>query len=140
MDVAVEITTRHLSADKVIQSVLTPSAGGTVIFIGTVRNSSKGVPRVSRVHLEAAKDLARSDLLRIARKAKSKYHICKLAVHHRIGRLGVGDVILVIAVSAPHRKAAFSACRFTIDELKKSTPIWKKEYGSHGSIWVTPER
>ncbi len=140
MDVAVDITTRQISVEKVIRSVFTPSAGGSVVFIGTVRNSSKGVHRVTAIELEAAKDLARIDLLRIARAAKSKFGISKLTIHHRIGRIRVGGVILVIAVSAPHRKAAFSACRFVIDELKKSTPIWKKEHGSHGSVWVVPER
>jgi len=140
MSVTVEIAARRISVDKTVKSVLSPSAGGTVVFIGTVRNSSKGAPKVSRIELEAARDLAGSDLLRIARKAESRFGISKLAVRHRIGRIGVGEVILVIAVSASHRKAAFSACRFVIDELKKSTPIWKKEYGSHGSVWVTPER
>lgn len=140
MHSAVEITTRRISVDKVVKSVFSPSAGGTVVFIGTVRSSSKGMPKVTRIELETARDLAKSDLLRIARKAESRYGISKLTVHHRVGRIGVGEVILIIAVSAPHRKAAFSACRFVIDELKKSTPIWKKEYGSHGSLWVTPER
>lgn len=110
------------------------------MFIGTVRSSSKGVARVTRIELEAASALARRDLLRIAHEARSMFGISKLTIHHRIGRIKVGGVILVIAVSAPHRKAAFSACRFVIDELKKSTPIWKKEFGSHGSLWVTPER
>jgi molybdopterin synthase catalytic subunit len=140
MDILVEVTSRRISVDRIVKSVFTDSAGGTVVFIGTVRNSSKGVPKVTGVELEAARDLARADLLRISRKAISTYDISRLAVQHRVGRLSVGDVILVIAVSAPHRKAAFSACRFVIDELKKSTPIWKKEFGTRGSAWVVPER
>lgn len=139
MDPVVDVTSHRISVDKVIKSVMDESAGGTVVFIGSVRNRSRGMQRVTRIELESAKDLARADLLRISKKARANFGISRIAIRHRVGRLAVGDVILVVAVSAPHRRAAFAACRYIIDELKKSTPIWKKEFGPRGSIWVQPE-
>ena len=88
------------------------------------------------MELEAATDLAEADLKRIAKESAKKFDLVRVAIRHRIGRLSVGDVIVVIAVSAPHRKDAFRACRFIIDELKKTTPIWKKEFTSDNAYWV----
>ncbi len=88
------------------------------------------------MELEAATDLAEADLKRIANESAKKFDLVRVAVRHRIGRLSIGDVIVVIAVSAPHRKDAFRACRFIIDELKKTTPIWKKEFCGSKHRWV----
>lgn len=90
--------------------------------------------------LEAAEDLAREDIERIARAAKRRFNVAQIAVSHRVGSLGLGDVIVIIAVGATHRKDAFAACRFVIDELKKSTPIWKKELGPGWERWVKGEQ
>ena len=139
MDVDVRITRSVISAGSILKSVLSDDAGGIVVFIGTVRNSSRGLTKVTGIELEGAEELAKEDLLTISRKATSRFEVSKLAVRHRLGRIGVGEVIVVIAVSAPHRKDAFAACRYVIDELKKSTPIWKKEYGTSGSRWVEYE-
>lgn len=109
-----------------------------MVFIGTVRDKSDG-RRVSKMELEAADDMARDDLARICKEASKKDDVSKMAVVHRVGMLDVGDVIIVIAVSAPHRKEAFSACRHVIDELKKTTPIWKKELDGKSSRWVDGE-
>jgi molybdopterin synthase catalytic subunit len=136
--VTVRISRRPISVGKVIDSVRTKSAGGLVVFIGTVRDKSDG-RRVSKMELEAADDMARNDLARICKEASKKDDVSKMAVVHRIGMLDVGDVIIVIAVSAPHRKEAFSACRHVIDELKKTTPIWKKELDGKSSRWVDGE-
>ena len=140
MSVTVSITKGPLSLTSISKHVQADEAGGTVIFVGTVRNSSEGMKKVTAIELEAAEELAKKDLLRIACKAESRYKLSKLAVTHRVGKMKVGDSIVVIAVSAPHRKEAFAACKFVIDELKKSTPIWKKEYGVADSRWVGPER
>ncbi|HEX7392672.1 MAG TPA: molybdenum cofactor biosynthesis protein MoaE [Thermoplasmata archaeon] len=136
--VTVRISRRPISVGKVIDSVRTKSAGGLVVFIGTVRDKSDG-RRVSKMELEAADDMARNDLARICKEASKKDDVSKMAVVHRVGMLDVGDVIIVIAVSAPHRKEAFSACRHVIDELKKTTPIWKKELDGKSSRWVDGE-
>jgi molybdopterin synthase catalytic subunit len=86
--------------------------------------------------LEAAKDLAEADLARICDKACKMFDVNDIAVAHRIGSLRVGDVIVAICVGAPHRKDAFRACEFIIDELKKTTPIWKKEVGLGKERWA----
>jgi molybdopterin synthase catalytic subunit len=91
------------------------------------------------MELEAADDLATNDMARICKEASRENVVSRIAVVHRVGRLAVGDVIIVIAVSAPHRKDAFSACRHVIDELKKTTPIWKKELDCKSSRWVDGE-
>ena len=139
MSADVSISKRPIPIDIVIRSVLCPSAGGTAIFVGTVRDRSDGM-KVSRMRLEAAEDLAKRDLIRIGKAVDARFDICKMTVRHRVGEMKVGDVIVVIAISAPHRADAFSACRFVIDELKKSTPIWKKEIGGGRQRWVEAER
>jgi len=138
MSTEVAIMKRPISVEKVIGSVLCPPAGGTAVFIGTVRDRSEGM-RVTKMELEAAEDLAKQDLARIAKAAANRFDVCRISVQHRVGKMNVGDVIVVIAVSAPHRKDAFKACSFVIDELKKSTPIWKKEIGGGKRRWVKAE-
>jgi molybdopterin synthase catalytic subunit len=95
---------------------------------------------VERMMLESAEDLALKDLERIAEKARRRYNICNIVVRHRVGEMRVGDAIVAIAVSAPHRADAFAACKLIIDELKKSTPIWKKEIGGGKQRWVESKR
>ena len=135
MDRTARITERPIAIEGVIKSVASRSAGGTVCFIGTVRDSSKG-RRISKMELEAAKELAEKDLDKIARATCNRFDVERIAVVHRVGRLRVGEVIVVIAVSAAHRGDAFKACKHVIDELKKSTPIWKKEFGEGRATWV----
>lgn len=135
VDSRVGITEEELSVDEALQWVSSPKAGGTVTFVGTVRDSSDGKD-VSGLELESGGDLASADLERIAKAALEYFRLCKISVQHRVGRLSIGDKIVVIAVSAPHRDDAFLACRFVIDELKKTTPIWKKEFGHDGGRWV----
>lgn len=135
MKASVKISKRPISVSKEVLSVASKSAGGIVTFIGTVRDSSEGT-KITGMELESAMDIARNDLLRISGLASEKFEITKLSVSHRVGKLNVGDVIVVVAVSAAHRKDAFRACEFVIDELKKTTPIWKKEYFGSGHRWV----
>lgn len=135
MKASVKISKRAISIPKVFESVASRSAGGTVIFIGTVRNASEGI-KVTGMELESSLDMARRDLIRISELALKKFEIAKMTITHRIGKLEVGDVIVAIAVSAPHRKDAFRACQFVIDELKKTTPIWKKEFSGSSHRWV----
>lgn len=140
MSVIVGVTSRQVSVDRAIRAVRSPAVGGIAVFIGTVRGTSTDSRRLTSLELEAAQDLATADLERIANAAARKHKVSSICVRHRIGRLRVGDVIVVIAVGAPHRKDAFAACRFIIDELKKTTPIWKKERGPGFERWVEPER
>ena len=138
-NIRITITDKPISVDAALKSASSKSAGCTVLFIGTVRNRSEGV-RVTGMELESARDLAKSDLERISNLALRQFDVLKVTVSHRIGRLNVGDIIVAIAVSAAHRQDAFVACKHIIDELKKTTPIWKKELGSLRRRWVEGKR
>lgn len=135
MVVTIRVSRAPISLDAVLAAVRTPAAGGIVSFVGTVRNQTDGM-KITGIELEAAADMARADIRRIAKAAGRKFEVSKVSVVHRIGKLNVGDIIVVIAVSAPHRADAFKACKFIIDELKKTTPIWKKEFSGTKERWV----
>ena len=135
MKVRIIISKEPIAPGAVFKSIANPRSGGSVFFIGTVRSESRGM-KVSRISLEAAEDLARADLSRICRKVKEKFDVNDVAVAHRVGELKVGDIIVAIAVGAAHRKDAFRGCEYIIDELKKTTPIWKKEIGQGKQRWI----
>jgi molybdopterin synthase catalytic subunit len=134
-NINITITDKPISVDAASKSVSDKGAGGTVLFIGTVRDKSKGM-RVTGMELESARDLAKADLERITNLTLRKFDVLKVTVSHRIGELKVGDSIVAIAVSAAHRQDAFAACKYIIDEMKKTTPIWKKELGPRKQRWV----
>jgi len=138
-NIRITITNKPISVDSALKSVSTKSAGCTVLFIGTVRDRSERM-KVTSMGLEAAHELAKADLERISNLTLRKFDVLKVTISHRIGELRVGDIIVVIAVSAAHRKDAFAASQHIIDELKKTTPIWKKELGSKGRRWVEGKR
>ncbi len=121
--------------DKCVQFVTAPNTGGINVFIGTVRNHSKG-KRVIRLEFEAYEPMAISEMQKIARRATEKFDIHSMAIHHRVGTLYIGEIPVVIAVGAAHREAAFQACKFAIDTLKETVPIWKKEIFEDGEVWV----
>lgn len=125
-----------LSEQECLDFVRTDDTGGIVVFVGTVRNQTKG-KAVIRLDFEAYEPMAISEMRKIAEKALEAFALKKIAVHHRVGTLGIGEVPVVIAVSAAHRKAAFEACEFVIDTLKETVPIWKKEIFEDGEVWVS---
>lgn len=114
---------------------MSPESGGIDVFIGTVRNQTKG-RRVVRLEFEAYEPMAISEIEKILKRAGEKWPVQKALVYHRVGILEVGEVPVVIVVSAAHRAAAFEACRFIIDTLKETVPIWKKEVFEDGEVWV----
>jgi molybdopterin synthase catalytic subunit len=114
---------------------MSPDSGGIDVFIGTVRNATKGKP-VIRLEFEAYEPMALAEMEKIAKHAQEKWRVQKVLIHHRVGVLEVGEVPVIIAVSAAHRAAAFDACRFIIDTLKQTVPIWKKEIFEDGEVWV----
>lgn len=118
-----------------INFVQDDGAGGLDVFIGTVRNNTRG-KEVRVLTFEAYDSMALSEMGKIAARALEQWPVIKLAIHHRTGELTIGEMAVVIAVSAAHRDAAFEACRFCIDELKKTVPIWKKERFDDGEVWV----
>ena len=105
------------------------------MFIGTVRNITKG-KTVLRLEFEAYEKMAITEMEKIAAQSLAKWPLQKLLIHHRTGALAVGEVPVIIAVSAVHRDAAFEACRYVIDTLKQTVPIWKKEIFEDGEVWV----
>lgn len=134
-EIRITITDKPISVDATLKSVSSKSAGCIVLFIGSVRDRSDGM-KVTGMELESARALAKSDLERISNLTLRKFDTLRVAISHRIGELNVGDIIVAIAVSAAHRRSAFAACMHIIDELKKTTPIWKKELGASGERWV----
>lgn len=114
---------------------MSPDSGGIDVFIGTVRDATKG-KAVVRLEFEAYESMAIAEMEKIAQKAFEKWPVQKVLVHHRTGALDVGEVPVIIAVSAAHRSAAFEACRYIIDTLKQTVPIWKKEIFKDGEVWV----
>ncbi|MBI1909446.1 MAG: molybdenum cofactor biosynthesis protein MoaE [Deltaproteobacteria bacterium] len=119
----IEITEKPIEVWKLFQSVATKSAGAIVPFIGTVRSEDG----IEGLFYEAHRLMAVREMEKIVQSAKEKWPIEKIAVVHRIGWVPVGEASLVIAVSSPHRREAFEACQFIIDEIKKGVPIWKSK-------------
>jgi molybdopterin synthase catalytic subunit len=115
--------------------VMSPESGGIDIFIGTVRNATKG-KTVVRLEFETYAVMAVKELEKIVKFAYAQWSVQKVLVHHRTGILQVGEIPVIIAVSAAHRDAAFEACRYIIDTLKQTVPIWKKEVFEDGEVWV----
>ena len=109
--------------------------GAVDIFVGNVRNQTRG-KTVKKLDFEAYKKMAIREMEKIAEEATQKWPIRKMAIHHRVGSLKVGETAVIIAVSTPHRKASFEACQFAIDTLKLTVPIWKKEIFEDGEVWV----
>jgi cyclic pyranopterin phosphate synthase len=128
-----KITESDFSAEDAINSVRTAQAGATVVFIGTVRAE----PGLDGLELEAYQEMAQDRLEAIRQDTLERFSVLEISVIHRVGKISVGENIITIAVSAAHRPEAFQACRFLIDEIKHSIPIWKKELGP--DKWVEGE-
>src|SRR5262249_10614441 len=112
------------------------AAGATALFVGTVRDhNDKG--RVFEIQYESYREMAEGRLAEIEAEIMKKWNLNKVALVHRIGNLRVGEASVAVAVSAPHRKEAFEACRFGIDAVKSRVPIWKKEVMESGAFWAT---
>lgn len=132
----IKLSTEEINVNEVIQLVESPEAGAIDVFIGTVRNKTKD-KKVIRLEFEAYESMAIIELEKIRNRAFEKWPILQLAIVHAVGVMDIGQVPVVIAVSTPHRDAAFEACKFVIDELKKTVPIWKKEFFEDGEVWVS---
>lgn len=132
------IVSGPLDAAAVAALAADPAAGAVVTFAGVTRGESGGRP-VRSLTYEAYAEMAEAKLAEIGAEATRRFGVTKVAIHHRVGTLAVGEVSVVIAVSAAHRAAAFDACRFVIDAVKKDVPIWKKELFADGTEgWVQP--
>ena len=132
---SIKITTEKLDLNECYDFVTDDACGGITAFVGTVRDSTQS-KEVTQLDFSTYKPMAIKEMQKIADLALEKFVIKRIAIHHAEGMLQIGDIPVIITASAPHRKAAFEACEFAIDTLKKSVPIWKKEYFSDGEVWV----
>jgi molybdopterin synthase catalytic subunit len=132
---AFALSEEPLSVEATIEEVASPEAGAVATFVGTTRVHSRG-RTVVRLEYEAYEGMAEKVMAEIADELSARYELCAVAIHHRVGRVGIGDRSVVIAVSAPHRQDALAACRDAIDTLKERVPLWKKEVYEGGEEWI----
>jgi molybdopterin synthase catalytic subunit len=131
----IQITHDALDPEAITASVQRDSNGAVVTFLGATRDST-GDRRVLYLEYEAYRPMADRQLARIAAEIREKWDIEDVAIAHRLGRLEIGDISLVVAVASPHRKETFEACAYSIDRIKQIVPIWKKEFFEGGEVWV----
>lgn len=131
----IDIIEGDFKIEDIMSKMKDEDVGALVLFLGTVRGRSKGIA-VEKLYFEAYKDAALGKMNELKNAAIRRFDIKDVTMIHRIGTLGISDNIVLIAVSAEHRKDAFTACEFLIDELKKAVPIWKKEFTTDGEYWV----
>jgi MoaE-MoaD fusion protein len=133
-----QIVREPIDLPKLAAEWKAPGDGALVVFDGFVRNNFKG-RQTLYLEYEAYEPMAHAKMREIGAEIREKFEIHRLAIVHRLGRLEVGETSVWIAVSSPHRGAAFDACRYAIDTLKRTVPIWKKEYFAGGSVWAEGE-
>ena len=121
--------------EELIRAVARDGAGAVTLFVGTVRDHNQG-RRVRYLEYHGYPEMARSEMERLEAQALERFEVSGVALVHRTGRLEIGEASVAIAVSAPHRDDAFRACRFLIDTLKQTVPIWKKEFFEGGESWI----
>jgi MoaE-MoaD fusion protein len=124
-----------VSLDRAVEEVRSDDAGAIATFTGTTRVHSRG-RTVTHLDYEAYEGMAEKVMEEIAESLRAKYQLTAIAIHHRIGRVSIGETSVVIAVSAPHRQDALAACKDAIDELKERVPLWKKEVYEGGEEWI----
>jgi molybdopterin synthase catalytic subunit len=129
------VDAQPLSMDALLAEVSGPSMGGVVTFTGVVRNQARG-SEIDHLEYEAYAPMAEKELRKIVEAIALRWPQVRIALSHRVGRLAIGDAAVMIAAASPHRAEAFEACRFAIDTLKKTVPIWKKEFATSGAYWV----
>jgi molybdopterin synthase catalytic subunit len=138
-----EITDQPLSLDAVLREIIAPDRGGVAFFAGTVRGITRPADRAGDaiatdyLEYEAYPEMAEAALARIGAEAQARWpSVSAVRIVHRVGRLEVGDIAVIVAVAAAHRQDTFDACHYAIDRIKQIAPIWKKEVGPDGASWV----
>jgi molybdopterin synthase catalytic subunit len=132
---AFRLSSEPLSLDRVVDEVRDDRAGAIATFTGTTRVSSRG-RTVEHLDYEAYEGMAEATMAEIADELHARYELCAIAIHHRTGRVAIGETSVTIAVSAPHRGDALAACKDAIDTLKERVPLWKKEVYDGGEEWI----
>ena len=132
------IVREKIATATILQAIKQPADGAIVVFEGIVRNQTRS-RRTLFLEYEAYEAMALAEMRSLAAQARSRFAIRQLALVHRLGRLEIGETSVLIVVASAHRAAAFDACRWLIDSLKRTVPIWKKEYFADGAVWADGE-
>jgi molybdopterin synthase catalytic subunit len=135
MQPLIRLIREPLDRDALVAAVSHPSAGGIVVFEGVVRDHARG-KQVRYLEYDVYPEMAEQQIRTIVAEAQQRWGVERVAVAHRFGRLQIGEASVIIVVAAPHRGEAFDACRYIIDMLKTTVPIWKKEVATNGEEWV----
>jgi len=130
-----ELTRAPIRGDEIVKAMRASTDGAAVIFDGFARDNFRG-RKTLYLEYEAYEAMALAKIREIGAEIRAKFAVDRVGIVHRLGRLNVGETSVFIVVSAPHRAAAFDACRYAIDTLKRTVPIWKKEFSADGSIWA----
>jgi len=133
-----QIVRERIRPREIVENLRAPEDGALVVFDGFVRNNYKG-QQTLYLEYEAYESMALAKMREIGSEIRAKFSVHRLAIVHRLGRLEIGETSVFIAVSSAHRAAAFDACRYAIDTLKRVVPIWKKEYFAGGAVWAEGE-
>jgi molybdopterin synthase catalytic subunit len=129
------VINQAIDLQELVRFVTDPEAGAIATFIGTTRNHNDG-RKVIALDYDGYPEMAEKELARIGAAARKQWRICRMAIVHRLGPVQITEASVMIAVSSGHREAAFAACRFAIEEIKKTVPIWKKEVFEGGEVWI----
>ncbi|HKV59577.1 MAG TPA: molybdenum cofactor biosynthesis protein MoaE [Ktedonobacteraceae bacterium] len=135
MEPLISITRERLDREALVAAVSHASVGGIVVFEGVVRDNARG-KQVRYLEYDVYPEMAVQQIGEIVAEAKRRWGVERVAVAHRVGRLEIGEASVIIVVASPHRGEAFEACRYIIDTLKTTVPIWKKEVATNGEEWV----
>ncbi len=135
MEPLIQITHEPLDRNVLIASVADPSVGGIAVFEGVVRDNARG-KQVRYLEYDVYPEMAQQQIRDIVTEAEQRWGVEHVAVAHRVGRLEIGETSVIVVVATPHRAEAFDACRYIIDTLKTTVPIWKKEVATNGEEWV----
>ena len=135
MEPLIQLTREPLDRAALIAAVTQASDGGIVVFEGVVRDNARG-KQIRYLEYETYQEMAEQQIRGIVAEAEKRWRVEHVAVAHRFGRLEIGEASVIIVVATPHRSEAFEACRYIIDTLKTTVPIWKKEVATNGEEWV----
>jgi molybdopterin synthase catalytic subunit len=137
-NVVVALTREAIDADRIVAAAKSGEDGAVVVFDGIVRNHSRG-RRTLHLDYEAYEEMAVGQMRELGRKARERFAVRQVTMVHRLGRLEIGETSVLIVVASAHRSAAFEACRWLIDTVKQTVPIWKKETFVDGAVWAPGE-
>jgi MoaE-MoaD fusion protein len=138
LEVIVALTREAIDADRLVAAAKSGEDGAVVVFDGIVRNHSRG-RRTLHLDYEAYEEMAAGQMRELGQKARERFGVRQVTMVHRLGRLEIGETSVLIVVASAHRSAAFEACRWLIDTVKQTVPIWKKETFADGAVWAPGE-